>query len=326
MDETRDHAATILNSTIRQTMKTKSAAMVSSSSTTTIPSVTALSSSTITNKKATMPSHSATTTTTTIPSSHPRAESLYIRHKLVKGFESGLVATEGLLAHGRGEAFDYLLGEKTSETAKNACMAAAATLHLADKPVISVNGNAAALCAKQLVKIAKYTDATLEINLFYDNDNRRTAIAECLRKCGAMNILGINSDKMTILNGTDSARRMVDVDGIMAADVVLVPLEDGDRTRALKQAKKTVITFDLNPLSRTAQAADISIIDNITRASDILAKQCHNLASTANNTLENIRKKFDNKENLQQAIEQINSNLQKQHDIMIQNKNDGDKK
>ena len=41
-------------------------------------------------------------------------------------------------------------------------------------------------------------------------------------------ILG-NRGKNVRLAGTDSARRMVDKDGIMAADVVLVPLEDGDR-------------------------------------------------------------------------------------------------
>ena len=47
-----------------------------------------------------------------IPRSHPRAKSLLIRKKLVEGFDNGLVAKEGLLAQGRGEAFDYLLGEK----------------------------------------------------------------------------------------------------------------------------------------------------------------------------------------------------------------------
>ena len=79
-----------------------------------------------------------------IPKSHPRAKSLLIREKLVEGFDDGLVAKEGLLAHGRGEAFDYLLGEKTANFAKKAIQAAAASLLLADIPVISVNGNIAA--------------------------------------------------------------------------------------------------------------------------------------------------------------------------------------
>ena len=51
-----------------------------------------------------------------IPKSHPRFISLSIREKIVRGYNDGLVAKEGLLAHGRGEAFDYLVGEKTSKT------------------------------------------------------------------------------------------------------------------------------------------------------------------------------------------------------------------
>ena len=60
-----------------------------------------------------------------IPKSHPRFVSLQTREKLVKGFDNNLVAKEGLLAHGRGEAFDYLIGEKTLKSAKKAISAAA---------------------------------------------------------------------------------------------------------------------------------------------------------------------------------------------------------
>ena len=55
---------------------------------------------------------------TLIPKTHPRARSLLVREKLVSGFDSGLVAKEGLIAHARGEAFDYLVGEKTTLNAK----------------------------------------------------------------------------------------------------------------------------------------------------------------------------------------------------------------
>ena len=80
-----------------------------------------------------------------IPKSHPRLNSLLIREKLVDGFNNNLVAKEGLLAHGRGEAFDYLIGEKTSNSAKKAIKAAAFMLKNAENSVISVNGNFAAL-------------------------------------------------------------------------------------------------------------------------------------------------------------------------------------
>ncbi len=92
-----------------------------------------------------------------IPKDHPRAKSLQTREMLVDGFRRNLVVAEGLIAHGRGEAFDYLLGERTSVNAKSAVRAAAATLLLSKKAVLSVNGNAAALCPKEIVELAKAT-------------------------------------------------------------------------------------------------------------------------------------------------------------------------
>jgi 4-phosphopantoate--beta-alanine ligase len=51
-----------------------------------------------------------------------------------------------------------------------------------------------------------------------------------------------------------------------SADVVLVPLEDGDRCEALTAMGKTVIAIDLNPLSGTDCAASLTIVDELTRA------------------------------------------------------------
>ena len=113
-----------------------------------------------------------------IPKSHPRAKSLLIREKLVAGFENGLVAKEGLLAQGRGEAFDYLLGEKTGKSAKSAIKAAAAQILLAKLSVISVNGNVAALCPKEIVKLARQTGSKIEVNLFYSNEKRKNNIVK----------------------------------------------------------------------------------------------------------------------------------------------------
>ena len=68
-----------------------------------------------------------------IPPTHPRYESLRIREMLAGGFEAGAVASEGLMAHGRGEAFDYMLGEESTITAQRAAHAAAAALLLSKK-------------------------------------------------------------------------------------------------------------------------------------------------------------------------------------------------
>jgi 4-phosphopantoate--beta-alanine ligase len=250
-----------------------------------------------------------------IPKSHPRAESLLIREKLVIGFEKGLVAKEGLLAHGRGEAFDYLLGEKTNKTAKEAIKAAAAQILLAKLPVISINGNIAALCPKEIINLANIAEAKIEVNLFYANEKRKKNIIKTLKKNGANDILGINRKFSTTLSGLDSARRIVDKNGIFAADVVIVPLEDGDRAMALRKAGKTVIAFDLNPLSRTAQTANITIVDNVIRAIDLLAITYKKLSKNNKNTLENIVKNFSNKKNLSDNIVEIKNNLTRRSHI-----------
>jgi len=236
-----------------------------------------------------------------IPKSHPRAKSLYIRERLVKGFDANLVAKEGLMAHGRGETFDYLLGEKTSKHAQKAIHAAAVLLVNATYPVISVNGNVAALCPREIVKLAKVTGAKIEVNLFYTNEKRKKNIVKELRKAGAKEILGINSKSARRISGLDSARRIVDSNGIYKADVVVVPLEDGDRTIALKKMGKKVITFDLNPLSRTAKTADITIVDNVVRAINKLILECKK------SKIQKIP--YNNKKNLAGTVLEIKKNL-----------------
>ena len=238
-----------------------------------------------------------------IPKSHPRFVSLSIREKIVKGYNDGLVAKEGLLAHGRGEAFDYLVGEKTTKTAKAAINAAAATLLSAQSPVISVNGNVAALCPKEIVQLAKATKAKIEVNLFYYDENRKKKIVKSLKKAGAKQVLGTNPRSYRRIGGLDSPRRIVDKDGIFAADVVLVPLEDGDRTEALQKIGKTVITFDLNPLSRTAQTADITIVDNVIRGMRLLVSACKKSKMVKTN--------FNNKRALSSTISEIKNNLKR---------------
>ncbi len=241
-----------------------------------------------------------------IPKSHPRASSLYIREKLVHGYKSGLVIEEGLIAHGRGEMFDYLMGEKTSKSALKALKAAAKLLASAKNPVISVNGNVASLCPKEIVKLAKIVNAKIEVNLFYASEKRKKAIAIFLKRNGAQEVLGVDPRFSTNIPKLDSARRVVDKRGMFFADVVLVPLEDGDRTIVLKKFGKKVITFDLNPLSRTAQTADVTIVDNVIRGMKILIEMS-----------KKVKKKdlgadrFDNKKNLSQALIEMKNNLRR---------------
>ena len=235
-----------------------------------------------------------------IPPTHPRYESLRIREMLAGGFEAGAVAAEGLMAHGRGEAFDYMLGEESTITAQRAAHAAAAALLLSKKPVISVNGNLAALCAADAVRLAEAAGCGLEVNLFYDDMRRRRVIAGMLRRCGAAEVLGTEDDRAT-LPGTDSPRRLVSARGILAADTVLVPMEDGDRAGALAAAGKRVIAIDLNPASRTARAAHITIVDNIVRSMPRLAQYCSQMTQYDEGSLRAVLEAFDNDSNLAES-------------------------
>jgi 4-phosphopantoate--beta-alanine ligase len=238
-----------------------------------------------------------------IPPDHPRAKSLHTREALVDGYRRGLVVAEGLVAHGRGEAFDYLIGERTTKTAQKAIKAAAALLLLSKKPVISVNGNAAALCPRETVELARATGAAIEVNLFYRTEEREQAIRAELEAHGAKDVLGVGARASARIPELQSERRRVDPDGIYSADTVFVPLEDGDRTEALVKMGKNVITIDLNPLSRTAVAAHVTIVDNIVRAMPAIAESARELK--ASKSLKRIVDGFDNKKNLRESAKII---------------------
>jgi len=236
-----------------------------------------------------------------IPKDHPRYESLTMRERLIEGMHGKVVAPAGLIAHGRGEAFDYLLEEKTHPFAENAIEASAALFLLSKHPVISVNGNVASLCPEQLVELSEAIPAPLEINLFYRTPGREEAIYKTLRKAGAEKVLGTLDSAQTTIPELGSERRIVDPNGIAKADTVFVPLEDGDRTKALISMGKNVITVDLNPLSRTSQKASITIVDNIIRAIRLLINDITRLKTTDIAELEKITSQYSNIKTLKRA-------------------------
>ncbi|WP_276251583.1 4-phosphopantoate--beta-alanine ligase [Haloarcula rara] len=210
-----------------------------------------------------------------VPESHPRYESLLTRHRIEAGVDMGITSRQGLIAQGRGEAYDYLLGEETIDSADRAERAAAAYLLSADHAVISVNGNAAALVPGELVELSEATGADLEVNLFNRTEERIERIAEYLREHGAEEVKGLTADGR--IPGLDHERAKIDADGIGDADVVLVPLEDGDRAEALGEMGKTELVVDLNPLSRSAQVATVPIVDNIVRAIPAITEHAREL-------------------------------------------------
>jgi 4-phosphopantoate---beta-alanine ligase len=196
---------------------------------------------------------------------HPRYHSLRVRARLADAHREGLVVPEGLIAQGRGEAFDYLLGERTTPSARRAERTAAQWLLAARRPVVSVNGNVAALAAGEIARLTRAApNVRVEVNLFHRTPARARRVARTLARAGVREVLGVSPS--ATIPGLPSDRARVDRRGIFAADVCLVPLEDGDRAEALRARGQKVISIDLNPLSRTSRTADLPIVDEVTRA------------------------------------------------------------
>lgn len=243
---------------------------------------------------------------TEIPTNHPRYESLMTREKIVEGVRMGITSPQGLIAQGRGETFDYLIGEYTTKSAADAERVAVAHLLLAERPVISVNGNTAALVPDQLVALSDVTGAPLEVNLFHRSKTRVHKIIEHLKSKGAKDVLGKKGDARLEL---EHDRAIVDSEGIYKADVVLVPLEDGDRCEALVNMGKTVITIDLNPMSRTSMTATVTIVDNINRAIANMVQFARDMKQEDREVLQKVVDSYDNNKALSSALYEISERL-----------------
>lgn len=245
---------------------------------------------------------------TNIPDSHPRKSSLLSRQKIVDGAKRGLLADSAMIAHGRGEAYDYLLGERTTSSASIAIREAAARLLRAVSPVISMNGNSTVLAGAEAIKIAAIVGCPIEVNIYYRTEERMTRLVNDLESMreellasspqaerdaiSRVEILGLVSDGR--IRGLEGPRSLCSADGIEKADVVLVPLEDGDRCEALIALGKEVIAIDLNPLSRTSRTATVTIVDEVSRALSGIVNELHSKPEPSI---------WDNKNTLKDALE-----------------------
>ncbi|HWS22704.1 MAG TPA: 4-phosphopantoate--beta-alanine ligase [Methanoregula sp.] len=237
-----------------------------------------------------------------IPVDHPRYRSLVTRERLADCAKKGIVAWEGLTAHGRGEAFDYIIGERTTRSALIAERTAAAMLLMANHPVISVNGNTAALAAHEISALQKACGARVEVNLFHRTETRVIMIEDLLRQAGVDVFSGDAEQLLPLSHDRAWCRR----EGMFSADVVLVPLEDGDRCAALVAMGKTVIAIDLNPLSRTARSATLTIVDELTRALPRITHACSEISGPE---IKSLISSVDNHYLLSEAIREMTDRL-----------------
>ncbi|MBO8182455.1 MAG: phosphopantothenate/pantothenate synthetase [Archaeoglobus sp.] len=240
-----------------------------------------------------------------VPKEHPRYVSLLYREKIAEGVRKGITAVEGIAAHGRGETFDYILGEKSHDFALEAERAAVALILTSKHPVISVNGNVAALIPEEIVKLSETLNAILEVNIFHFSEERVRKIKEEIEACGGKILADLDAE----LKGLKSARRKVSSKGIYKADTVLVPLEDGDRCEILRLHGKKVITIDLNPLSRTSRMADITIVDNLIRAVPNMIEMGEKMQNYSEKELREILESYDNRRVLSASIKRIRDYL-----------------
>ena len=234
--------------------------------------------------------------------SHPRYQSLLLRHRLEEAEKQGMLAGSAMIAHGRGEAYDYLLGEQTIPSAHEATLHALRALKNAERPIISLNGNAVALAGEQLLALAQQLKCPVEINIFYRTPERMSALLERLETIKKERSLGVEilgASPNARIPGLKGPRAKCTKEGIIDSDVILVPLEDGDRCEALVAMGKTVIVIDLNPLSRSAKMGTITIVDELTRVAENMLLQFDSIK------MSEVSKTYDNEETLRDALRHI---------------------
>lgn len=241
-----------------------------------------------------------------IPKDHPRYKSLMTRDRLAHMVEEGLVTPTGLISHGRGEAYDYLMGERSIPPAIEAEKVAAAYLLRAKNPVVCVNGNAAALDPENLIALAKAVPAKMEVNLFHRTPERMEGLISYLESKGAEHVLGREPECR--IPGLNHDRALCSKEGIFDCDVIVVPIEDGDRAEALVSMGKIVISIDLNPLSRTSCKATVPISDEMTRALENIIRFVEEFRGDEESTLKLIEH-YDNKKNRRETVEYICDSL-----------------
>ena len=163
-----------------------------------------------------------------IPKDHPRYTSLVTRKHLADCARKGIFRGKDLPPTGAARR-SITCSAKKQAKAPAGLNTWPALLRTASRPVISVNGNTAALAAREIALLQKACGAKVEVNLFHRTRNACSRSKPLLRDAGADVFSGQAERLLPLSHDRAFSRR----DGMYAADVVLVPLEDGDRCEVL---------------------------------------------------------------------------------------------
>jgi 4-phosphopantoate--beta-alanine ligase len=156
------------------------------------------------------------------------------------------------------------------------------------------------------IRLAKEIPAKIEVNIFHRTKERMELLIDHMEKEGAEGVLGRDPDAR--IPGLSSDRALCTKIGIYDSDVILVPIEDGDRAKALAEMGKAVISIDLNPLSRTSKTATVSISDEMTRALENMIAFVKEMKGR-HDVIEETIKAFSNNSNRKEIVEEICSSL-----------------
>ena len=231
-----------------------------------------------------------------------------VREHLAEMVEKGLVTPTGLISHGRGEAFDYLMGERTLPSSLEAEKVAAAYLLKAKRPLVCVNGNAAALDPKNLIALSEMIPAPLEVNIFHRTDKRMDLLIEYMESQGCKEVLGrVPEARIPGLNHD----RALCTKTLYDCDTIIVPIEDGDRAEALVKMGKVVISIDINPISRTSRTATVPISDELSRALENIIRFINELKGK-DDEIDKIIKNYSKDDNRKATLREISAYLEAQ--------------
>jgi len=235
-----------------------------------------------------------------IPKDHPRYKSLVTREHLAECARTGIVSLEGLTSHGRGEAFDYLLGEKTSESAL-----------LAGK---DCGGPAPHRKTPGALRERQHRGACGTRNRASPEGKRGARRGQPLppdTRTGTADRDGSSAMPVrTVFSGRSrsASSRSPTTGPFCRREGCLLPMSCLSRSKTATAARcsvgmgKKVIAIDLNPLSRTAKTATLTVVDEVTRALPEIAQACTALSDGKCRSLVAV---MDNRVFLQEAKEEM---------------------